>query len=296
MRLDRSGGQVSQLTVTEINPAIGAVVEGLDPTAPLDDATVRQLRAAFDDRGVLVFRGLDIDEQFQQQLLYSLIDDEIPADERVSVQVSNKEEGGLAPYGRLLFHCDNMWARTPQPAISLYGQKVEPPSAPTRFAGMRHAWDTLPAELKARVEGLEARHGFDGVYPNRGGDDDVLDASFAASAHSVRPVAMRHPRTGHTLLYVSQQATNEILGLSDEENEELLAALYEHLYDPELIIDHDWREGDLVVWDNVAVQHGRGTVALEGPERTLRKVTGPMNIEPDEYLPPAFSKVAERTA
>jgi alpha-ketoglutarate-dependent taurine dioxygenase len=296
MRFDRSGGQVSQLTVTEINPAIGAVVEGLDPTVPLDDETVRQLRAAFDDRGVLVFRGLDIDEQFQQQLLYSLIDDEIPADERVSVQVSNKEEGGLAPYGRLLFHCDNMWARTPQPAISLYGERVEPPSAPTRFAGMRHAWDTLPDELRARVEGLEARHGFDGVYPNRGGDDDVLDASFAASAHSVRPVAMRHPRTGHTLLYVSQQATNEILGLSDEENEELLAALYEHLYDPELIIDHDWREGDLVVWDNVAVQHGRGTVALEGPERTLRKVTGPMNIEPDEYLPPAFSKVAERTA
>ena len=51
-----------------------------------------------------------------------------------------------------------------------------------------------------------------------------------------------------------------------------------------------------MIWDNVAVQHGRGTVALDGPERTLRKVTGPMNIDPDEYLPPSFSKVAERTA
>ena len=285
---------MSRLSVNEINPAIGAVIEGLDPTSPLDDDTVRTLRAAFDDRGVLVFRGLDIDEVFQQQLVYSLIDDELPDEDRISVQVSNKAEGGLAPYGRLLFHCDNMWARTPQPAISLYGEKVEPPSAPTRFAGMRHAWDTLPDELKARVEGREARHGFDGVYPNRGGDDDVLDASFPAARHSVRPVAMAHPRTGDTLLYVSQQMTNEILGLSEDENEELLAALYEHLYDPELIVDHDWREGDLVVWDNVAVQHGRGKVSLDGNERTLRKVTGPMNLDPDELLPPRFSKVAER--
>jgi alpha-ketoglutarate-dependent taurine dioxygenase len=287
---------VSGLTVREINPAIGAEIEGVEPTIPLDEETVRSLRAAFDDRGVLVFRNFFVDEAFQQHLLYSLIDDDPPPDERVSVQVSNKEEGGLAPYGRLLFHCDNMWARKPQPAISLYGEKVEPPSAPTRFAGMGHAWQTLPDELKARVEGLEARHGFDGVYPNRGGDDDVLDAAFPASAHSIRPVAMRHPRTGQTLLYVSQQATNELLGVSDEENEELLAALYEHLYRPEYVIDHDWREGDLVVWDNIAVQHGRGTVALEGPERTLRKVTGPMNIDPDEYLPPSFSKVEDRTS
>jgi len=287
---------VSGLTVKAINPAIGAEIEGLEPTIPLDEETVRTLRAAFDDRGMLVFRDFFVDAAFQQHLLYSLIDDDPPPDERVSVQVSNKEQGGLAPYGRLLFHCDNMWARKPQPAISLYGEKVEPPSAPTRFAGMGYAWETLPDELKARVEGLEARHGFDGGYPNRGGDDDVLDAAFPASAHSVRPVAMRHPRTGQTLLYVSQQATNELLGVSDEENEELLAALYEHLYRPEYVIDHDWREGDLVVWDNIAIQHGRGTVALDGPERTLRKVTGPMNIDPDEYLPPSFSKVEERTS
>jgi taurine dioxygenase len=107
----------------------------------------------------------------------------------------------------------------------------------------------------------------------------------------VRPVAFRHPRTGRTMLYVSQQATIEILGLSPEENEALLTELFAHLYQPSVILEHDWREGDLVIWDNIAVQHGRGSVSLAGPERTLRKVTGPLNIALDEMIRPAYSKV-----
>jgi taurine dioxygenase len=128
---------MTELTVRRANPRVGAEVEGLKPRIPLDDETIRQLRAAFDDRGLLVFRDLDIDEDFQRHLVYALIDDEPRSPEdRYVLLVSNKEEGAAAPYGRLLFHSDNMWARTPQPAISLYGLSVEPPGAPTLFAGM----------------------------------------------------------------------------------------------------------------------------------------------------------------
>jgi alpha-ketoglutarate-dependent taurine dioxygenase len=285
---------MTELTVRPLTERIGAEVTGLDPRMPLDDETVRQLRAVFDDRAVLVFPDLDIDVDFQRALVYALIGEEVSDTERKVPQfVSNREENGAAPYGRLLFHCDNMFARTPQMAISLYGKVVQPPSAPTLFADMAHAWDTLPDELRARVEGLEARHGFDDAYPNRGSDEDVIDASFGASLSTVRPVGFRHPRTGRTLLYVSQQSTIEIVGLPPEENEALLEELFAHLYQPENILEHQWRERDLVIWDNVAVQHARGTVRLEGPERTLRKVTGPMNLEADEVILPAHSKVAE---
>jgi taurine dioxygenase len=95
------------------------------------------------------------------------------------------------------------------------------------------------------------------------------------------------------LLYVSQQATIEILGLPPEENEALLDELFTHLYDPAFVLEHRWHEGDLVVWDNIAVQHARAAVRLDGPERTLRKVTGPMNIDPDEFFQPLYSKVTE---
>ena len=59
-------------------------------------------------------------------------------------------------------------------------------------------------------------------------------------------------RTGKTLLYVSQQATIEILGLPAEENEALLADLFAHLYRSDVVMEHDWHKSDLVVWDNVA--------------------------------------------
>lgn len=287
---------MAELMISALHPAVGARVEGMDAASLIDDDVVARLRATFDAHGVLVFPDLEITEAQQRQLVFALIQEPLPAEGDPSMEqtlhVSNREERSAAPYGRLLFHCDNMWARTPQPAISLYGLRVVPPGAPTEFASMVHAWDTLPADLRERVIGLEARHGFEGSYPNRGGDDDVTDTDFGLSRSVVRPVAFRHPRTGKTMLYVSQQATIEVLGVTADENEALLAELFAHLYQPSAVMVHDWQERDLVVWDNIAVQHARGKVALDGPERTLRKVFGPTNLDPDELLFPNYSKVS----
>ena len=287
---------MDKLTVRPLHPAVGAEIEGFEPRRPLDDETIAQLRAAFDDRGVLVFRNLDIDEDMQRYIVFSIIGEEVPPSfnsvgKRPRI-VSNKMEDGAAPYGRLLFHCDNMWARRFEPILSLYGLKVELPTAPTTFISMGDAWDRLPEALRTRVAGLEARHGFDHKYPNRGGDENVIDSYFDESRSMVRPVVFAHPRTGRTLLYISQQATIEILGLPEAENEALLAELFSYLYPPSAVLEHAWRQDDLVVWDNVATQHGRGIVSLDGPERSFRKVGGPLNLDPDEISMPAFSKVA----
>jgi taurine dioxygenase len=288
--------------VRPLHPALGAEIVGLEPKTPLDDDTLARLRDAFDQRSVLVFRDLDVDEDFQRYLVFALIDQDPPESPPEHQQhkgpmlVSNKAEGGAAPYGRLLFHCDTMWAQHPQPAISLYGVSVHEPSAPTLFASMGDGWDRAPAELRERVRGLQARHGqVDGVYPNRGGDDDVQDPKFGESLFTVTPVAHVHPRTGREMLYVSQQCTIDVLDLAPDENEELLEELFAHLYAPERVLQHHWRDGDLVIWDNVAVQHARGVVDLEGPERTLRKVFGPALLTEDElHHLPSYSKVAGR--
>ncbi len=250
---------MSQLKLRALTPAFGAEVDGFEPSSPLDEEVLAQLRAAFDERSVLVFRNLDIEEDMQRSIVYGLIGEEVPvelaaAEKRPRV-VSNKMEDGAAPYGRLLFHCDNMWARRFERILSLYGVQVEPPSAATTFVSMGETWDRLPEELRARLEGLEARHGFEHKYPNRGGDEDVIDAYYDISRSTVRPVIVRHPRTGRMLLYVSQQATIEILGLFAEENEALLAELFSYLYEPSTILEHEWRTGDLVVWDNITTQH-----------------------------------------
>jgi alpha-ketoglutarate-dependent taurine dioxygenase len=288
---------MSELKVRELSPAFGAEIEGLDPKIPLDEATVQQLRHLFDERSVLVFRDLDIDEEFQRYLVFALIGQEPPAVSPTGPEpflVSNRAENGGAPYGRLLFHCDTMWADVQQPNLSLYGVEVGQPSVPTMFASMVDGWDRLPDELRARVAGLEARHGHEDKYPNRGGDDDVIDAHYDTPQSTVKPVAFPHPTTGRMVLYVSQQVTIEILGLEPDENEELLQQLFDVLYDDSHIVRHDWRTGDLVVWDNRAVQHARGNVNLDGPERTLRKVTGPLHLSASEKARPTFSKIGSR--
>ena len=83
----------------------------------------------------------------------------------------------------------------------------------------------------------------------------------------------RHPRTGLELLYTSQQMTARIEGLDPVDSEALLDELFAHLYRPEAVLDHEWRQDDVVVWDNLALQHARGDVKIEGPERTLRKLS-----------------------
>jgi alpha-ketoglutarate-dependent taurine dioxygenase len=59
------------------------------------------------------------------------------------------------------------------------------------------------------------------------------------------------------------------------EGEALLAELFEHLYAPANLLEHRWRNGDLVLWDNLAVQHARANVQSDGPSRTLQKVFSP---------------------
>jgi len=273
------------LHVTELHPGFGVEIAGLEPKVPLDDDTIAELRQLFDAKGLLVFRDIDADLRFQTYLSNLLIGDDplakaaelldSPAAKR-ELFVSNREEGSSAPVGRLLYHSDYMWRDDVFRLLSLYGVKVEQPTSPTMFVSARHGWETLPADLRARVEGLYAIHGQNADYDGRsGGDADVLLSKFEEDETIRLPIAFRHPRTGDTLLYVTPQFTQRIDGLSDADSEALLGELFDHLYRAEGEVQHAWREHDLVMWDNIALQHARPNITYEGPARTLRKTFAP---------------------
>ena len=206
--------------------------------------------------------------------------------------VSNKRPDGGAPYGRLLFHSDTMWSDAPIKVLSLYAVDVEQPAVPTVFASTVQGWNTLPEDLRARVEGLHATHGHDDRYPEREmDDDDVLRMTFEQAKTATTPIAHRHPRTGQTMLYVSQQITMRIDELSPDDSEALLQDLFAHLYQPELLYEHPWQSRDLVAWDNQAVQHARPNLTRDGATRTLRKVFAPMPERIDQKAHPRFAPV-----
>lgn len=285
----------------DLMPMYGTEITGVDPSAAVQDAeTRRQLQELFDRRGLLVFKELDLDQLAQTNLARSLVDlppfDELPEGRMGSdpFYVSNKREDGGAPYGRLLFHSDTMWSDDPIKVLSLYAIEVEQPAVPTVFTSTVHGWNTLPDHLRAKVEGLHATHGHDDRYPEREmDDDDVLRMTFEEEKMATTPVAHRHPRTGQTMLYVSQQITMRIDELSADDSESLLNELFAHLYQPAFLYEHPWENGDLVAWDNQAIQHARPNLTREGAVRTLRKVFAPM---PERISTKAHPKFAEAKA
>ena len=277
------------LEITDLELPLGAEVKNLDPVA-LDDEDLQQLRRAFDRQGLLVIRDVDIDGDFNFQAFLSetmigLAPDKGGAESQDSPHesyISNRVEGAAAPYGRLQFHTDTMWAKEPLLVLSLYGEDVGSPVAPTSYVSTTYAWNTLPEALRTRVEGLSAVHTAGQVRGDT--DDEELVVSVPERPKStITPIGNRHPRTNQTMLYVSEQVTHEIVDLSPEESKELLAMLFDHLYKPENMYHHEWENRDLVIWDNLAVQHARSNVVLDGPPRTLRKFCSPLeNIAKEE--------------
>jgi taurine dioxygenase len=165
---------------------------------------------------------------------------------------------------------------------------------PTVFASAANAWATLPAALRARVEGKHATHVTG--QQRRAKDDEegeLLQPIRESERWVTRPMPFEHPRTGTPLLYASQMMTRNIEELSGDESEALLDELFEHLYSPANSWQQDWEERDLVMWDNFSIQHARGAVDSDGPPRTLRKVISPRPSMATER--PTFTKAAGRS-
>jgi alpha-ketoglutarate-dependent taurine dioxygenase len=275
--------------VRDLTPAYGADITGFDPKAPLDDETRELLQHLFDTRGVLRFRDIDLTHTQQVTIGRMLIRKEGLADEGDPIPedkfyVSNRKLDSAAPFGRLQFHSDTMWADKPFEVLSLYGAEVEQPSAPTTFVSGVNAWKTLPDDLRKQFEGLEVLHTA-GVV-RRGDLSEVLVTEVSNPPTTVSKLGKVHPRTGETILYACEQMTREVVGLPHAESEAILDQVFAHLYAPSAQWDHAWREGDFVVWDNIAMQHSRKNVEIEGPTRHLRKAASPMPKLPK------FSKAA----
>jgi alpha-ketoglutarate-dependent taurine dioxygenase len=278
---------MSDLEILDLNRQFASEVRGFDPRGQLDDLTRTALQDSFDNRGILVFRDIEICKAEQVEISRMLIrkedvtDDEAGHEYDDNFYISNTRPNSAAPFGRLQFHADTMWAAQPFEVLSLYGVEVAQPVVPTTFVSGTQAWATLPPELRSRIDGLTALHTAGEV--RRGDMTDVLLSSIENPPSTVKPVALSHPRTGMTVLYVCEQMTKEIVGLPRDESEDLLAQLFAHLYEPAVRWNHDWRPNDLVVWDNIAIQHARPNVTSSGPARTLRKVASPIpKLDPDQ--------------
>jgi taurine dioxygenase len=267
--------------IVTTTPPVGAEVRDLDLREPLTSSATDDLRRAYQTHHLLLFRDQELsgEQQVGAVRLFG------PTLQRGRYEdgwayVSNARPDGLVPDGGLAFHFDLAFTEEPFWGLSLYGLEVPADGAPTWFASSARAAHGLTDEVRKRLAGLRALNVFDFNLPQ---DRRQREAELAPGMpRAEHPVISEHPRLGLPVLLVCQQQTDRIIGVTPSESEELLADLFERLYAPDNVYVHRWRTGDLLVWDNLAIQHGRPAFA-DGSERTLRRVTIAVRSAEDLY-------------
>jgi taurine dioxygenase len=263
----------------QLSEHVGVEVTGLDLRSPIDEATAETLRGLLAQRHLLVFRDQALAPGDQVRVMAVFGE---PVDEAGTgaghTFVSNAREDGVLADGRpLLLHADNMFTPEPLHTISLYGERIDGPTAPTRFADAdaEHVLGRLAeaGALDAASVADLARARVLNLSGFAGGSYRYRDAEVAPHhPRAEHPVVVPNPRTGRPALRVNEQQSDRLVGWPPDRSEAVLQALFAALSADANVVEHHWRTGDLVVWDNRAVQHGRPP--LPGPsERTLRRVS-----------------------
>jgi taurine dioxygenase len=131
----------------------------------------------------------------------------------------------------------------------------------------------LPAELRARVQGLRAAHYREYDRTDRRIREEELDANAPADAYPscVHDILYRLPHTDKQALFVNELSTSHVIGMSKAEGEQLLQELFARLYDEARTYTHEWQPGDLLIWDNIALQHCRPSLGTAA--RHLRRIS-----------------------
>jgi taurine dioxygenase len=260
--------------VERLTAALGARVTDVD-LRELDDVDRAALRALLRDHHLLVFPGHELtdDEHVAVAAVFGPVAHEGFGDGRGPVGfVSNVRPDGTLGSTAASFHIDFGFFPDPYEVLSLAAVEIPAGGTETWFVSAVAAARSLPPTLRARATGLTARHAIDLACPAGQSVVRVREGRLTdGHVHARRPVLWPHRDTGDEILAVWEQHTDAVVELDPDASTALVEDLFAHLYRPEHRYVHRWRPGDLLVWDNHALQHGRPDVGVDAP-RTLRRV------------------------
>jgi alpha-ketoglutarate-dependent 2,4-dichlorophenoxyacetate dioxygenase len=279
------------LRFRRLHPRFVAEVSRVDLRGVHDAATLAEIRAGMDEHAVLVFRDQPFtdDEQlaFAQRLdgpLHSKTGTAALGLNRLGndalVDISNLDADGdiarpddrrrVYGLGNRLWHTDASF-QDPPGRYSMLSAKVVPPvGAETEYADMRAAYDTLPADTVARIEGLRVHHSI--AYSRQTLGFEFTAEEAARLEGAIHPLVRIIPGSGRRSLYLASHASR-IVGWPLPEGRLLLRDLMEHATRPDFVYRHAWAVGDLVIWDNRATMHRARPFDDQRHRRELRRVT-----------------------
>jgi len=274
------------ITVTPLHPLFVAEIGGVDLREPVSPEDFAQIEAAFNEHAVLVFRGQAISDD-QHVAFSGLFGPVFPATKyhipnerrRVSdrmADISNIDHDGnilaeddprrLHAEANQLWHTDNTFKHIPARCSLLLAHEIPAEGGNTELADMRAAYDALPEAKKREIDDLVVEHS---IFHSREkmGYTGYSDGARAELPPVQQVLVRTHPATGRKALYIASHAAR-VIGWPLEKGQALIEELLEFATQPRFVYVHEWRVGDLILWDNRCTMHR----ATPYPDKTARRV------------------------
>ncbi len=267
--------------ITPLSDHTGAEVRGIDLAQPVDEADRTRLYRAFVAHSVLVFRNQHLTPH---QLLAAVrmfgtvflqYNSRFALPECPEIHyISNQD---FYPDGRRYipgegYHTDHSNAARPPKATVLHAVRLPDEGGDTQYVNMHLAYNGLPEETRRRIDGLKAIH----VYQSRHSARKLMALDETDRGHVpdsvIHPIVRTHPESRRRAIYINPIRIEGIVGIAEEEALGLLAELLEHSIQPRFQYCHEWRPGDLVMWDNRSLLHKANGDYDMGQVRYLHRV------------------------
>ena len=275
------------LVVKPLSPALGAEIAGIDLREDLSAENFAEIVDAWHQHLVILFRNqsLSEDDQIRFAQRFGALQKRTRPPETINeaghtkypqltMLVSNIRQNGKLigslPDGEMHFHSDQCYLEKPATGTFLYALEVPSEGGDTLFLNMYKAYETLPSEIKARIDGRKALNAY--LYDSTTRAVNGSKVDLMAHPHYLQPIVRTHPDTKRKALYVNRLMTFTVEGMDEEQGGALLNKLFDHIEQDQFIYAHHWRVGDLILWDNRCTLHAR-TDFSDKERRLLRRYT-----------------------
>lgn len=260
------------MKIKAISRYCGAEITNVDLTSPLSSDELDQLLDAWRQYHLLVLPNQQLLTESQQLNFCKYFGPIMPNTRNTEVSVVSNVQSGFTHEGRLSWHMDLAFTPNPIEAICLFGLVVPPEPASTVFANNIQAVIKLEENVREKIQSLKVRNIFD-MSINQNViryQEPILGNEWP---HVYVPLIQNHPLTHEPCLMCCEMFSDPIVGFDKADSDMLLKQLYEVLYADDNILEIPWEQGQLIIWDNSALQHGRSHIPAREGERTLRRIT-----------------------
>ena len=257
------------MKITKISPHIGAEVTGIDLTKPIDENTRRQLSDALIQNIALVIRGqqftpaqflaaVEIFGEAMPQVDPEFSHPEVPLILVLSNQQKTKS-GAPQKVGKPKWHTDQTHFERPPKFTALYPVSLPSRGGGTSVANTQAGFEALPENVKQQIVGMRTLNVRMGSAVKRSGPSSAAEDQAKNKPKPVeQPLVRTHPDTGKKAVYFHPSKVENIVGMTPEDSQTFLADLTEQVIRDEFVYTHQWRMGDLLIWDNRSALHKAG--------------------------------------